>query len=150
MNKKIVVAVGSIMLATATAVNAATVTVADMISATANAWQNPKTIRMELEKDPTPVAEEKGNLTTKHYDPKVFKVNKFRPHYVYYAEKECWLNLSVVPAIEVQSNTIYLYYVDSKKMFKVHFRTTRECQIASNLLMQGVDAELPPYYVTEE
>lgn len=84
------------------------------------------------------------------YVPNIEHVQKYRPGYVYYSDKECWINISVVPAIEIRGREMYLYYISTNKQFIVHFRSPNEAIAAQNILMKGLDCELPPYYVSEE
>lgn len=79
-----------------------------------------------------------------------FRDNRYRPHYVFYKEKNTWLNVSVVPALETENRDLLLYYTSTQKIFRVHFRNTEEANAATRILLDGLNMPLPPYYVTEE
>lgn len=102
--------------------------------------------RKNVFKDPSPKAQV-GAQNLGKYKPK-FKSNEFRPHYVYYTDMGCWLNITVCPAVTNAGDKLILYYTASKE-FTVHFASKEECTAALNILLNGEDVQLPPYYVTK-
>lgn len=102
--------------------------------------------RKNVFKDPSPKAQV-GVDNLEKYKPK-FKSNEFRPHYVYYTDMGCWLNITVCPAVTNAGANLILYYAANKE-FTVHFASKEECTAALNILLNGEDVQLPPYYVTK-
>jgi len=98
-------------------------------------------------KDPTPTHQD-GPTVNNPWKP-CFKTNRYCAHHVWFESCTCWLNIAVARAKELVGRDIKIYY-DADSVFVVHFRNPREATAALNILLQGENVELPPYWVEKE
>lgn len=130
---------------------AATCTVQDLYNALAGAqygWQSQAVIRgkSDFKKSPVPTAQKE--MGKEKYKVRVYNDDKYTPTYVYFRGENKWVNLSHATDLEQVGSVITVSFAATGDIYEVHLRSEQEATETLNIIMKGVDAALPPYFVT--